>query len=294
MTTPDDASGAIDMILTPASKDLGDHFVVRRALPAAQRRMVGPFVFFDEMGPAHFSAGSGLDVRPHPHIGLSTVTYLFDGAIRHRDTLGVLQDITPGALNLMTAGRGIAHSERTPPDTRAAGGPVWGLQAWIALSRADEMCEPSFRHVPAADLPVVEADGVRMRLILGQTQGLRVPVETSLPAFYADIALAFGARYEVPAFGPERAIYVAAGKVEIEGVRVEGGRMVILAGAAPVMVQAVSEARIAVLGGESDGPRRLWWNFVASDQDRIDEAKADWIAGRFGLPDGETEFIPAP
>ena len=216
MTTPDDASGAIDMILTPASKDLGDHFVVRRALPAAQRRMVGPFVFFDEMGPAHFSAGSGLDVRPHPHIGLSTVTYLFDGAIRHRDTLGVLQDITPGALNLMTAGRGIAHSERTPPDTRAAGGPVWG------------------------------------------------------PVSYTHLA------------------------VEIEGVRVEAGRMVILAGAAPVMVQAVSEARIAVLGGESDGPRRLWWNFVASDQDRIEQAKADWIAGRFGLPDGETEFIPAP
>lgn len=294
MTGHEDPAGAIDMILTPASKDLGDHFVVRRALPAVQRRMVGPFVFLDEMGPAHFAAGSGLDVRPHPHIGLSTVTYLFQGAIRHKDTLGVERDITPGALNLMTAGRGVAHSERTPPDVRAAGGPVWGLQAWLALSRADEACEPSFRHVPAAELPATEADGVRVKLILGSGFGMTAPVETSLPAFYADVGLDFGARIEVPAFGPERSIYVASGAVEIDGVRIDAGRLVVLAGAAPVMVQASADARIALLGGEGDGPRRLWWNFVASDAERIEQAKADWRAGRFGLPEGETEFIPLP
>lgn len=290
----DDPAHAIDMILTPASKDLGDHFVVRRALPAPQRRMVGPFVFFDEMGPADFAAGMGLDVRPHPHIGLSTVTYLFDGAIRHKDTLGVERDITPGALNLMTAGRGVAHSERTPPGVRAAGGPVWGLQAWLALSRADEECEPAFRHVPAVDLPIFDEDGVRMRLILGTGFGMTSLVATSLPAFYADVALDLGARVEAPAFGPERAVYVASGAVEIDGVTVEAGRMVVLAGASPVTVQARSDARIALLGGESDGPRRLWWNFVSSNPERIEQAKADWVAGRFGLPDGETEFIPLP
>jgi hypothetical protein len=294
MTAHDAAVGAIDVILTPAAKDLGDHFVVRRALPAARRRMVGPFVFLDEMGPAAFGAGTGLDVRPHPHIGLSTVTYLFEGAIRHKDTLGVELDITPGALNLMTAGRGVAHSERTPPDVRAAGGPVWGLQAWLALARAAEACDPAFRHVPAADLPLLEADGVRLRLILGSGFGVTAPVETSLPAFYADVGLDFGARIEVPAFGPERAIYVAAGAVEIDGVRIEAGRLVVLAGSQPVMVQADADARIALLGGESDGPRRLWWNFVSSDAERIEQAKADWAAGRFGLPEGEAEFIPLP
>lgn len=286
---------AVERVLSPPRKDIGDGFMVRRALPALERRMVGPFVFLDEMGPAHFAPSAGLDVRPHPHIGLQTVTYLFSGAIRHRDTLGVVQDITPGALNLMTAGRGIAHSERTPPDMRATGGPVWGLQAWLALSRADEDGPPAFTHVVAEDLPVLDDRGVRMRLILGDGYGLTAPARTSLPAFYADATLGPGARLPVERFGPERAIYVAQGAVEIAGATVAAGQLALLDGVRDaVVVAGDAGARLALLGGENDGPRRLWWNFVASDAERLEQAKADWTAGRFGLPDGETEFIPLP
>lgn len=289
-----DTAGGIETVIVPRTRDLGG-FEVRRALPSMRRRMVGPFVFFDQMGPATFRAGQGLDVRPHPHIGLATVTYLFEGEILHRDSLGTVQAIRPGAVNWMTAGRGIVHSERTPPGARAGGGSLFGIQLWVALPRAHEEAAPEFVHTPAAEIPVLEGDGVRLRVVAGTLLGARSPVRVFSQTLYADAILEPGARLEVPAEEEERAAYVAEGAVEERGATFGAGRLLVLRRERQVVLRAASRARVLVLGGEPmDGPRHVWWNFVSSSRERIEEAAADWAAGRFGAVPGETESIPLP
>jgi redox-sensitive bicupin YhaK (pirin superfamily) len=257
--------------------------------------MVGPFVFFDQMGPARFGPGLGLDVRPHPHIGLATLTYLFEGALLHRDSLGTVQVIRPEAVNWMTAGRGIVHSERTPPGERAAGGRLFGIQIWVALPRGDEESPPAFAHTPAEELPVVQGEGLRVRIVAGGMLGARSPVRVFSETLYADAALDPGARLEIPAEQEERAAYVVEGTVDESGASFEAGQLLVLRPAAPVVFRATSPARVLVLGGAAmDGPRHIWWNFVSSSTERIEQAAADWAAGRFDTVPGETEFIPLP
>jgi redox-sensitive bicupin YhaK (pirin superfamily) len=293
---PGDAYGcdAIERVIVPRTSDLGG-FTVRRALPSAQRRMVGPFIFFDHMGPAEFRAGQGIDVRPHPHIGLATVTYLFAGEIMHRDSLGSVAPIRPGAVNWMSAGRGIAHSERTAPDHRVAGEPLHGLQCWVALPAPQEEGDPGFTHYDAAALPVETAEGKTVRLVTGRFMGLTSPVVTGWDTLMADVTLAAGASLPLDAETEERAIYVVSGEIEIAGDRFEGGRLLVFKPGDRITVRAASPARIAVVGGAAmDGPRHIWWNFVSSRKERIDQAKADWKAGRFEAVPGESEFIPLP
>jgi redox-sensitive bicupin YhaK (pirin superfamily) len=292
--TPSIIPGSLDTIVVPHTRDLGG-FSVRRVLPAIERRMVGPFVFFDQMGPALFEPGTGIDVRPHPHIGLATVTYLFEGEILHRDTLGSVQAIRPGEINWMTAGRGIAHSERTGPETRAAGGRLAGIQSWVALPKDDEETEPGFAHHGAAALPIVAGDGKEVRLLIGAAFGARSPVRTFSETLYADIALAAGAQLEVPHEPEERALYLVEGTIAIAGEEFAPGRLLVLRPATEIVVAARSATRLMLLGGAPlDGPRHVWWNFVSSSHDRIEQAKADWQAGRFaGIP-GESDFIPLP
>ena len=257
--------------------------------------MIGPFIFFDQMGPAEFHIGEGMDVRPHPHIGLATVTYLFDGEIMHRDSLGVVQPIRPGAINLMTAGRGIVHSERTAPELRATGTRLSGIQTWLALPAREEECAPAFIHYGAEDLPLIEGEGKRLRVILGSMQGARSPVVTATETLYGEALLDAGALLPVDATHEERGIYVVSGEIEIGEARFEAGRLLVLRPGSPVTVRATSAARIMILGGEPmDGPRHIWWNFVSSRKDRIDAAKADWQSGRFDAVPGEHEFIPLP
>jgi redox-sensitive bicupin YhaK (pirin superfamily) len=288
------AKMAPETVIVPRSRDIGG-FEVRRALPSAQRRMVGPFVFFDHMGPALFQPGKGIDVRPHPHIGLATVTYLFDGEILHRDSLGTVQPIRPGDVNWMTAGRGIAHSERTGPEARAAGGTLAGIQSWIALPKRQEETEPGFAHFPKAQLPTIEAEGVKLRLIVGAAFGLRAPAPVFSDMFYADAALAAGARLVLPAEYEERAIYVADGAIEIAGQTFGSGQLLVFRPGDAIDLRAQAASRVLLLGGEPmDGPRHLWWNFVSSSKERIEQAKADWKAGRFGPVPGDAEFIPLP
>ncbi|HEX6981117.1 MAG TPA: pirin family protein [Alphaproteobacteria bacterium] len=295
MSRPEARESSLEMVIVPRTRDLGDGFEVRRALPSAQRRMVGPFVFFDQMGPVVFRAGQGLDVRPHPHIGLATVTYLFEGEILHRDSLGTVQPIRPGAVNWMTAGRGIAHSERTAPDVRATGGPLFGIQSWLALPKRHEETEPGFVHVAAGDLPILSDARAHVRVIAGTFHGARAPVPTFSDMFYADAALEPGGHVVLPAEHEERAIYVAAGTVEIAGDSFAAGQLLVFRPRDEIVVRAPASARVLLLGGEPmDGPRLVWWNFVASSQDRIEQAKADWKAGRFMPVPGETEFIPLP
>jgi len=282
----------LETLLVPRTRDLGDGFEVRRALPAAQKRAVGPFVFFDQMGPVALPRGKGLDVRPHPHIGLATVTYLFEGEIRHRDSLGTLLSIRPGDVNWMTAGSGIVHSERTPPELRASGSRIFGIQLWVALPAHDEELAPAFQHVPAAQLPVLEGD---IRLILGEWRGERSPVATRSPMLYADAPLAAGSALELDFRYAERAAYVASGAVDHDGQRHEAGRMLVFAPGAAPRITASSDARLLLLAGEPlDGERFIWWNFVSSRRNRIAQAAADWKAGRFARVPGETEFIPLP
>ena len=280
--------------IVPRTHDIGG-FEVRRALPSARRRMVGPFIFWDQMGPGELAPGHGLDVRPHPHIGLATVTYLFEGEILHRDSLGSVQAIRPGAVNWMTAGRGIAHSERSGDETRRTGQRVFGIQSWMALPSAHEETAPNFIHHPAETLPVVEAEGKRVRVIAGQAYGARSPLKTFTETLYVDAALDPGARLPVPAEHAERAVYVAAGTVTVSGDRFEAGQLLVLRPGDAITLEAESAARVLLLGGEPmDGPRHIWWNFVSSSKDRIEAAKADWKAGRFTAVPGETEFIPLP
>ena len=275
----------LEQVIEQRRRDLGG-FEVGRVLPHAKRRMVGPFVFFDHMGPARFEAGlaRSVDVRPHPHIGLSTVTYLFDGEIMHRDSVGSEQAIRPGEVNWMTAGRGITHSERFER-ARREGGRLHGIQAWVALPERDEEADPAFFHHGAADLPVLEAGGAWGRLIAGEAFGARAGVRTHSPLFYLHWELAAGARAELPADYPERAAYVAAGSVEVDGQVLQAGQMAVFAPGRPAVVRAVGAAVVMALGGEPVGPRFIEWNFVSSSQERIEQAKADWRAGRMKLPD---------
>jgi redox-sensitive bicupin YhaK (pirin superfamily) len=286
----------VEAVLLPRAHDVGG-FEVRRALPARERQMVGPFIFFDQMGPGEFLTGQGLDVRPHPHIGLSTVTYLFEGEILHRDSLGSAQPIRPGDVNWMTAGRGIAHSERTDPVLRAHANRLFGIQSWVALPKAQEEAAPSFLHHPGATLPVAAEDGMQLRLIAGTGWGLSAPVAVSSPLFYADAALGPGAALPLPDGHEERGAYVVQGAVEVGGTRFEAGRMLLFrAGDRLALRAGPGGARLLLLGGAAmDGPRFLFWNFVSSSRERIEQAKADWKAARFGkVPGDEHEFIPLP
>ncbi|WNG13415.1 pirin family protein [Cystobacter fuscus] len=286
---------ALETLIVAPTKDLGDGFEVRRALPSARRRMVGPFIFLDQMGPALFEAGKGLDVRPHPHIGLATVTYLFEGSILHRDSLGTVQSIHAGAVNWMTAGRGIVHSERTAPQTRATGGKLFGLQAWVALPKAHEETAPTFIHHPAETMPFLEGEGVRMHVLAGALHGKRSPVKTFSDMFYADVALEKGARFVIPAEHEERGLYLAEGAVEVDGTEFGVGELLVLRPGSEFVVRATRATRMAVLGGEPmDGPRYIFWNFVSSSKERLEQAKADWRERRFAAVPEETEFIPLP
>ncbi len=288
------ASTPVDLVVVPRSRDIGG-FAVRRALPSAERRMVGPFVFLDQMGPAVLQAGSGLDVRPHPHIGLATVTYLFEGEILHRDSVGSMVPIRPGEVNWMTAGRGIVHSERTAPEGRVAGARLSGIQSWVALPARHEEADPAFAHHGRDALPVIEAEGKTVRLIAGALYGARSPVPTLSEMVYADAALDAGARLPFPAEQDERAIYVADGTIEIAGDAFDAGRLLVLRPGDEITVAALSPARILLIGGEPmDGPRHIWWNFVSNSAERIEQAKADWRAGRFPVVPGETGLIPLP
>jgi redox-sensitive bicupin YhaK (pirin superfamily) len=288
------ACEAIEQIIVPRTADIGD-FLVHRALPSARRRMVGPFIFLDEMGPGEFRAGAGLDVRPHPHIGLATVTYLFTGEIMHRDSLGTVLPIRPGALNLMSAGRGIAHSERTAPDRRRGGDTLHGLQCWVALSKAQEESAPAFTHYDAGKLPVVEGEGKKVRVIAGAMLGATAPVATGWDTLFADVTLEAGARLPLDADVEERAVYLVSGEIDILGDRFAAGRLLVFRPGDRITITAATPARLAILGGATmDGPRHIWWNFVSSRQERIDQAKADWKAGRFDTVPGESEFIPLP
>jgi redox-sensitive bicupin YhaK (pirin superfamily) len=285
-----------DLIIEPRLHDLGDGFVVRRVLPFRLRRQVGPFVFFDHFGPVDFAPGRGMDVRPHPHIGLATVTYLYDGAIRHRDSLGFDQVIRPGDVNWMTAGRGIVHSERTPPDERANGQRLHGVQTWLGLPLGSQDVDPDFHHHAAASLPEDERDGVRIRVIAGTAFGMESPVRVYSPTLYVDARFAAGARMILPAEHAERAVYLIDGELSVDGSLLPGGRMHVLVGAHEAELVAAAPSRVLICGGAPlDGEERIiWWNFVASSRSRIERAKADWAAQRFGQVPGETEFIPLP
>jgi redox-sensitive bicupin YhaK (pirin superfamily) len=282
-------------ILKGDSRDLGDGFSVSRVLPQAAKRALGPFVFFDYFGPAKFAPGKGLDVRPHPHIGLATITYLFDGEIMHRDSLGTEQAIAPGAVNWMTAGRGIIHSERTPPLTRASGHTMHGIQSWIGLPQAAEDTPPSFVHVAAKDLPSKTLGGVVLQIVVGKAYGLEAPVPIFSPIFYVDARLDKGAKLDLEDDYAERGIFVVDGSVEIEDTRHETGTMIVFEREEAVSIKAPDGARIMLVGGEPlDGPRHIWWNFVSSSKDRIERAKIEWRANPTGHIEGDDEFIPLP
>ena len=286
---------ALDLVIVPRVRALGDGFSVRRALPHGKRQMVGPFIFFDQMGPVQFIAGQGLDVRPHPHIGLATVTYLFDGRVMHRDSEGNALEITPGAMNLMTAGRGIAHSERSPASARQGTEGMFGIQSWIALPQAHEEIDPSFQHFDATSLPMIEDGGVRARVIAGSAFGLKSPVGMLSEWLYAEVVLAPGASAPLDPDQEERAIYVADGEVDIAGETFEGPRLLIFRPGDRITVRAPRRARLMLLGGAAlEGPRYIWWNFVSSRRERIEQAKEDWKMGRFAPVPGDTEFIPLP
>jgi redox-sensitive bicupin YhaK (pirin superfamily) len=288
------ACKALEAVIVPRARDLGG-FEVRRALPSTQRQMVGPFIFFDQMGPAELVEGKGIDVRPHPHIGLATVTYLFDGTIVHRDSLGSLQSITPGDVNWMTAGRGIVHSERSDPEIRKRREKLFGIQIWVALPRRYEETEPDFKHYSGASLPVIEGEGKTVRVIAGSVFGKTSPVKTLSSLFYADVILQPGALLEISPEHEERAVYLLDGRVDIAGQIFEPGRLLVFLAGDSILVKTTDAARILLLGGAPvDGPRYLWWNFVSSSHERIEQAKADWKAGRFAPVPGETEFIPLP
>lgn len=297
MTIRSSTVDAVETIILPPLRDLGDGFNVRRALPSAHRRMVGPFIFFDQMGPAAFRSGEGLDVRPHPHIGLATVSYLLDGEILHRDSVGSVQTIRPGEVNWMTAGSGIVHSERTAPSTRATGGPLFGLQTWVALPAGQEEAAPSFAHHKAGAIPKTDADGVAMTVIVGSHDGLVSPVETFSDMVYADILLAPGARYQLRAGHVERAIYVVAGEVGAQGQTgaFTTGELIVFKPGSEILLSSERGARLMLVGGEPFPEKRyIYWNFVSSRPDRIEQAKDDWRGQRFASVADEHEFIPLP
>lgn len=285
---------ALDLIIVPRARDLGG-FNVRRALPHERKQMVGPFIFFDQFGPVQFVGGQGMDVRPHPHIGLATVTYLFDGGVMHRDSEGNALEIRPGEMNLMTAGRGIAHSERTPGAARQTGGAMFGIQSWIALPAAYEETDPGFQHFDAAALPIVEEGGVWARVIAGSAFGVASPVGRLSDWFYVEVRLDAGAKVPLDADHEERAVYVVEGEIEVTGDRFEAPRLLIFRPGDRITLRATRAARLMLLGGAAlEGPRHIWWNFVSSRRERIEDAKEDWKSGRFRPVPGESEFIPLP
>jgi redox-sensitive bicupin YhaK (pirin superfamily) len=295
-----DAATTVETVIVPRARDIGG-FEVRRALPAPGRRMVGPFIFFDQMGPAEFLTGQGIDVRPHPHVGLATVTYLFRGEVLHRDSLGTKQVIHPGAVNWMVAGRGITHSERTAPEVRERPHELFGIQTWVALPEAHEDEAPSFSHHARHDLPELADGGATMRLILGHAYGERAPAIVFSDTFYVDLALSPGASAPLPDDHEDRGLYVVEGEVVVAGDRFEAGRMLVFRpGDRITLVGGEHGCRLIALGGATLGPRFIWWNFVASSSERIEAAKdawrkANWGKGRFDLPpDDHDEFIPAP
>ncbi|GJL97577.1 MAG: hypothetical protein DHS20C06_13940 [Hyphobacterium sp.] len=292
----------IDMTISGRPKDLGG-FSVRRLIPVAKKRLIGPFIFFDHMGPAVFEPGKGIDVRPHPHIGLATVTYLFDGEMDHRDTLGIHQTINPGDVNWMTAGRGIVHSERTGSAAREAGHTLHGIQTWVALPTEDEESDPSFHHHKTGELPVIEHDGVWMRLILGTAYGHTSPVKTFSPIFYIHAETKAGSVFKLTDDHEERAVYVVNGEIEVDGRLFEEGDMVVLNDNADVKIRTVADARLMLCGGAHlSGERHIAWNFVSSSKTRIEKAKSDWKTSAeagfnntvFALPPEENEHIPLP
>ena len=292
---------AIETEIVPRARDIGD-FEVRRALPAPRRQLVGPFIFFDQMGPVEFLTGQGIDVRPHPHIGLATVTYLFNGEFQHRDSLGTDQMIYPGEVNWMIAGRGVTHSERTSAATRGAPHPLSGIQTWVALPDAHEDTAPAFEHHGKDALPLIEGEGKTVRLILGRAYGEKAPVRTFSDTVYADAVMQPGARLPLPEDHEDRGLYVFDGSIEIAGETFAPGRMLVFRPGDAITIAAGAQgARLMILGGETlNGSRYIWWNFVASSRDRIEAAKeawakADWGTGRFDLPPGDrNEFIPLP
>lgn len=295
--TPGDAFACdqIELMVIPNAKDIGG-FQVRRALPTARRRLVGPFIFFDRMGPAILRADQALDVRPHPHIGLSTVTYLFDGKIRHRDSLGTEMVIEPGDVNLMTAGRGIVHSERTPEELRGAPMSISGLQTWLALPDGKEEVAPVFENTAALHLPEIDAEGISGRVVIGALSGLQSPVTTASDTLYADLRLAPGASVKIPADAEERAIYTLEGEVSIASDRFPAERLLVFKPGDEIVVSSQTGAHFMLFGGASLGSKRyIWWNFVSSSKERIEQAKEEWKTGRFDIvPGDEEEFIPLP
>ena len=286
-------NNVIDLLIEPRSRDLGD-FTVRRALPDRRRQRVGPFIFFDHMGPADFEPGTGVNVRGHPHIGLATITYLFEGEMLHRDSLGYVQPIRPGAVNWMTAGRGIVHSEKVTAEILASGQRLHGLQTWVALPAAAEEVEPSFEHYPADDIPAVNVDGAQIRVVLGSAFGVRSPVATRSETLYVEAVLEPGQSVAVPE-AEELAVYVVEGCVAIDRQFVEAGVLAILENGAQCSVTAESPSRIMFAGGDAlEGERFIWWNFVSSSRERIEQAKKDWREQNFDAVPGETDFIPLP
>ncbi len=283
---------SVDLVLRPRERDLGE-FTVRRVLPAARRRAVGPFVFFDHMGPAVFSPGKGIAVRPHPHIGIATITYLFEGQIMHRDSLGVTQAIEAGAVNLMTAGRGIVHSERAGDDLDTTS-KLHGIQSWIALPDDKEEIEPAFEHIPASELPEFEQDDCTIRVIMGECLGKKSPVPTYSETLYLDVVMQEDGSLALPGEWAEFAVYVVEGSVSIDGETFDSGAMAIAESRGTLSVSANAQSRVMVIGGDSVGERHIYWNFVHSSEARIEQAKEDWREGRFEMVPGDAEFIPLP
>ncbi|MDH3613096.1 MAG: pirin family protein [Gammaproteobacteria bacterium] len=288
-----DDSAIIDLLIEPATKDLGE-FTVRRALPDKRRQRVGPFIFFDHMGPAEFPPGAGVNVRSHPHIGLATITYLFEGEILHRDSLGYVQPIRPGEINWMTAGSGIVHSEKASPELLASGQRLHGLQTWVALPLQYEETEPRFEHYSADGIPLISRDGAEIRVVIGSAYGESSPVRTVSETLYVEAKLDSGASLELPV-ADELAVYVVDGKIGLDEHTISAGVLAVLIDGAEATIQAETQAHVMICGGAAlEGDRIVWWNFVSSSRERLEQAKRDWRDGRFGEVPGESDFIPLP
>ena len=286
-------TGAIELLIEPAEKDLGE-FTVRRALPDKRRQRVGPFIFFDHMGPAVFPPGTGVNVRSHPHIGLATITFLFEGEILHRDSLGYVQAIRPGEINWMTAGKGIVHSEKVPPELLASGQKLHGLQTWVALPIEHEETEPKFEHYPADGIPVLEREGAKITVVIGTAYGKTSPVKAASETLYVEIKLEPGASINLPE-AEELGVYVVSGNIELDGQAVSDGVLAVLKNGASASVSAPGGAHLMICGGDTlEGKRIVWWNFVSSSRERLEQAKRDWKEGDFDDVPGEPDFIPLP
>ncbi|MBN9388931.1 MAG: pirin family protein [Chloroflexi bacterium] len=286
-------NNGLELVIEARNRDLAG-ITIRRVLPFYARRMVGPWIFFDHIGPVEFAPGQGMDVPPHPHINLATVTYVFEGKIMHRDSMGVVQTVEPGAINLMVAGKGVAHSERTPPELRASGFRQHALQLWLALPVESEEIDPAFYHYDADELPGKQLDGVAVRVLMGECFGLVSPVKTYSQTLYAEANFVEDGKLTLPAGVPERAVYIVAGAAKLNGVEVPESRMAVCQEGHEITIEAGAGTRIAIIGGENIGPRHIWWNFISSRPERIEQAKQDWKEQRFEKIPGETEFVPLP